>query len=118
MLQKTGQIQADSLGSPVRRKRALITAPGGPLEHLQLKAQLLTLQTYSLLASSIGMSYLSFISHWTSLSTSISTTLLGSTISAYLLQGGWLKAQTRYFENHRRVDQNVGYDLQVCLLEI
>lgn len=117
-VERGGDLTHEALSVPIRNRRHLLISPGGPLEHLQIRAYSLAIQTHTLIGGSAALSYLAFLSERCSVATSASATLLASVFAAYRLQGAWLKAQKRFFQNYDRIESNLGHDLQVGLPDL
>jgi hypothetical protein len=115
MDEKAGPLSPTSLSAPIGQRRSQLVAPGGPVEHLQIRAQVLTLQTYVLLGGSTAISYLSVLAEYLDAPSAVGAGLLGWLLGAYRLQGGWKKAKGRFAQNYDRVQSGLQYDLQVRL---
>ena len=118
--QKAEPISATSLTAPIQQRRHLMSAPGGPLEHLQSAANRLSLAFYGIAGSSGLLSAFAFVTETAQAATASGGALLGLTFAAWQLQGGWKKAQRKFWANYRRVIDGLSSDVEVsavlCLL--
>ena len=105
-------INAEALNEPIYRRRAALTTAGGPIEHLQLKAQQAVIRFYTLTGSSAALSYALGISGYFQPSTAIAAGLFGIVYSFYDLQRVWSKAVRRFWQNYTRVQEGLQFDVQ------
>lgn len=85
-----------ALSSAVTRRRSQITAPGGPTDALQRRAQKAVVSSAIWSLASAGGALASQLSHYAELGTNVGVGLLGVTLGAWGLQRGWEKAKKRF----------------------
>ncbi|KAL8292002.1 hypothetical protein RQP46_001468 [Phenoliferia psychrophenolica] len=106
------QIHSTDLSAPLVRRRAQITAPGGPAEVLQAKAQKQVVGATSLGGGSVLGAVVSQLGDLAELGTNVGVGLLGVTLAAWILQRGWGKAKKQFFvDMEQRVTGGLEDDL-------
>lgn len=85
-----------ALSSAVTRRRNQITAPGGPTDALQRRAQKAVVSSATWSLVSAGGAIASELTHYAELGTNVGVGLLGVTLGAWGLQRGWEKAKKRF----------------------
>lgn len=103
-----------ALSSAVTRRRSQITAPGGPTDALQRRAQKAVVSSATWSLFSAGGALASQLTHYAELGTNVGVGLLGVTLGAWGLQRGWEKAKKRFRKDVReRVTGGLEEDLGV-----
>ena len=103
-----------ALSSAVTRRRSQITAPGGPTDALQRRAQKAVVSSAIWSLFSAGGALASELSHYAELGTNVGVGLLGVTLGAWGLQRGWEKAKKRFRKDvQERITGGLEEDLGV-----
>ncbi|GAA5885554.1 hypothetical protein JCM3774_002988 [Rhodotorula dairenensis] len=103
-----------ALSSAVTHRRNQITAPGGPTDALQRRAQKAVVSSAIWSLFSAGGAVASELSHYAELGTNVGVGLLGVTLGAWGLQRGWEKAKKRFRKDvHERITGGLEEDLGV-----
>lgn len=111
---ETRQISSTDLSTPLVRRRKQITAPGGPAEVLQSRAQSSVVSAVSLSGGSIAGAVASQLLAYADLATNAGVGLLGTVLAAWILQRRWDKARRKFFEDvEKRVTGGLEDDLGV-----
>ncbi|GJN91075.1 hypothetical protein Rhopal_004090-T1 [Rhodotorula paludigena] len=121
-----------ALSSAVSRRRAQITAPGGPTDLLQRRAQRAVVRSATFAASSVALAGAGEALGWVAQTgTSVGLGLLGVTLGAWGLQRAWGKAVRRFRKDvgervvggleedlgvrARRIAERAGYKAEVAV---
>ncbi|GAA5987905.1 hypothetical protein JCM10908_007266 [Rhodotorula pacifica] len=108
-----------ALSSAVTRRRSQITAPGGPTDALQRRAQKAVVSSAVWSLFSAGGAIASELTHYAELGTNVGVGLLGVTLGAWGLQRGWEKAKKRFRKDvHERITGGLEEDLGVRVQRI
>lgn len=111
---ESSTISSSSLSSPLIARRSQLTAPGGPAEVLQSRAQKSVASAVSLSLGSAALGVGMQAMEYAELATSGGVALLGTTMAAWGLQRGWEKAKKRFFVDvEKRVTGGLQEDLGV-----
>lgn len=103
-----------ALSSAVTRRRSQITAPGGPTDALQRRAQKAVVSSAIWSLFSAGGALASELLHYAELGTNVGVGLLGLTLGAWGLQRGWEKAKKRFRKDvQERITGGLEEDLGV-----
>jgi hypothetical protein len=108
-----------ALSSAISHRRSQITAPGGPVDALQRRAQKAVVSSGTLSLASLGGAGASQLLEYAELASNVGWAALGVTVSAWWLQRGWEKAKKRFRRDvGERVTGGVEEDLGVrfCFL--
>lgn len=104
-------ISPTELTSPLLARRMQITAPGGPAETLQSRAQKLVLSSGMVTSTAVAGV---FFAEVMSAGNAFGAGMLGITLSGWLLQRGWIKARRKFLVDvQKRVVGGLEMDLGV-----
>ncbi|KAK4051356.1 hypothetical protein OIV83_002840 [Microbotryomycetes sp. JL201] len=108
-------IPSTALSSAVVNRRNQITAPGGPAETLQRRAQKAIMSSATLSTASVGLGMGLQIMQVAEVATNVGVGLFGTTLAAWLLQHRWIKAKDRFLVDvEKRVTGGLEEDLGVA----
>ncbi|GAA5942942.1 hypothetical protein JCM1841_003609 [Sporobolomyces salmonicolor] len=111
-LEATSTISSTSLSASLSARRAQLSAPGGPVDALQRRAQAAVLQSATLSLGSIATGVGMHLAEYAELATNFGVGLLGTTVAAWVLQGRWERAKKRFRTDvEERVTGSVEEDL-------
>lgn len=113
-LEASSGFTSTALSSAVTHRRNQITAPGGPVDALQRRAQKAVVSSGTLSLASLGGAGASQLLEYADVATNFGWAVLGVTVSAWWLQRGWEKAKKRFRRDvGERVTGGVEEDLGV-----
>lgn len=116
---ESAKISSTALSAPLVNRRNQITAPGGPAEVLQSRAQKSLASAMSLSGVSVAAGAASQFIEYAELSTNFGFSLFGTVLAAWILQRGWGKSKKRFFVDvDQRVKEGLEDDLGVSCLDI
>lgn len=105
-------LPSTALSSSIVARRNQITAPGGPAETLQSRAQNAVASAASLTSGSLALGAGMQFMQVAELATNVGVGLLGTTLAAWLLQRSWGRAKGRFLVDvERRVTDGLEEDL-------
>ena len=110
-------LRQTTLSLPITERRGQLISAGGPIERLQRRAQSAVAQFYGIVGGSSALAV--FVSQTPigeatfDLTTALGVCLLGSVTAAWRLQGKWKKAKSYFWDDWKRAQQGMSYDLQV-----
>ncbi|KAM0789269.1 hypothetical protein ACM66B_000111 [Microbotryomycetes sp. NB124-2] len=108
-------IPSTALSSAVVNRRNQITAPGGPAETLQRRAQRAIVSSATLSTASVGLGLGMQLMQVAEMATNVGVGMLGTTVAAWLLQRRWIKAKDRFLVDvEKRVTGGLEEDLGVA----
>ncbi|GAA5868104.1 hypothetical protein JCM1840_006142 [Sporobolomyces johnsonii] len=111
-LDATSTISSTSLSASLSARRAQLTAPGGPVDALQRRAQAAVAQSATLSLGSVATALGMHLAEYAELATNFGVGLLGTTVAAWVLQGRWERAKRRFRTDvEERVTGGVEEDL-------
>ncbi|GAA5957045.1 hypothetical protein JCM21900_001765 [Sporobolomyces salmonicolor] len=111
-LEATSTISSTALSASLSARRAQLSAPGGPVDALQRRAQAAVLQSATLSLGSIATGVGMHLAEYAELATNFGVGLLGTTVAAWVLQGRWERAKKRFRADvEERVTGSVEEDL-------
>ena len=113
------KISSTDLSAAISHRRHQITAPGGPAEVLQLRAQKAVVSAAFLTSGSLGAAVAADVMEYLEVATSVGVGLFGSVLAAWILQRKWGKAQKKFFVDiEERVTGGLEDDLGVRFLSL
>lgn len=102
----------DVLSRPIAARRAQLLARGGPVEHLQRKAQLALVRSGAVFMTGPATAYLAYQAIYLTAASLGGLSALSVALAAWLLQRGYGKAVRRFFSNYDRVIDGLGHDIE------
>ncbi|KAM0745894.1 hypothetical protein T439DRAFT_149899 [Meredithblackwellia eburnea MCA 4105] len=112
---ESSKISSSDLSQPLITRRRQITAPGGPAEVLQSRAQSGVLTSFTLSTASIAGAIASEIAGFAELATNVGAGLFGTVFAGWLLQRRWAKARRSFFVDvEKRITGGLEDDLGVA----
>ncbi|GAA5914653.1 hypothetical protein JCM6882_003591, partial [Rhodosporidiobolus microsporus] len=110
-----GPAASTALSAAITHRRNQITAPGGPVDALQRRAQKAVVSSATLSAASVVGATASQVLEWAEMATNVGWGALGVTVGAWWLQSGWERAKKRFRKDVKeRVTGGVEEDLGVA----
>lgn len=101
---ESNRIPSTALSSSVVARRSQITAPGGPAEVLQSRAQKAVASAASLGGGSVALGLGMQALEYAELATNVGVGLFGSVLAAWIMQRSWGKAKKKFYVD---VDERV-----------
>lgn len=116
---ESSSVSPSALSSPFIARRSQISAPGGPAEVLQSRAQKALASAASLSGGSVALGVGMQVMEMAEVATNVGVGLLGTTMAAWMLQRSWGKAKERFFVDvEKRVTGGLEEDLGVRRLAL
>lgn len=108
------KIASGDLSAPLLARRKQITAPGGPAEVLQAKAQRHVVAAASVSGGSVFGAVANQLAEMAEMGTNVGVGLFGTVLAAWILQRRWAKARKQFFVDvEQRVTGGLEDDLGV-----